>query len=421
MRIAVVTDTYFPRINGVSVSIDTFASEYRKLGHEVYIVAPHFPGHRDHDSRIIRIKSHYLFFDPEDRLPNPLHPSALKVIKKNILSKNFDIIHTQTPFALGIAAIDWARKINCPLVHTYHTLFESYVHYLKFLPKPMSIGIARQVSRWYCNQMDMVVAPTPQIRTLLLKYGVKSPVKVIPTGIKSDSINPEKYRELISRHPELRSTGKKLLYMGRVEKEKNIEMLLEAFREVVTKIDGVRLVIAGGGGHLPAIKKKASEMSLSGDILFTGYFKPEERAEYLNACDIFVFPSVTETQGLVVLEAMRGGLPVVGVNAMGVSEVMKGDAGGILTANNPRDFAEAIMALIRKEKLYLAKKQEALRHSENFSSRNMAVKMLSNFGGLIYRKKMNPNKHKGVLIAGARSININLRRLIDYFRKGWDS
>ncbi len=421
MRIAIVTDTYFPRINGVSVSIDTFAEEYRKLGHEVFIIAPHFPGHKDKDRRIIRIKSHYLFFDPEDRLSNPLHPSSLAVIKKRILSKNFDVIHTQTPFALGIAAIDWAGKLKCPIVHTYHTLFESYVHYIKFLPKPMSVSIARQVSKWYCNMMDMVVAPTPQIRNLLLKYGVKTPVKVIPTGIKSDSINPEKYKEILTRHPELRSCGKKLLYMGRIEKEKNLEMLLEAFKIVIDNIDGVKLVIAGGGSYLNEIKQKASQMSLSGDILFTGYFRSDERAVYINACDIFVFPSVTETQGLVVLEAMSGGLPVVGVNAMGVGEVMKGDIGGILTNNNAKDFASAIIALIKKEKLYLAKKQEALLRSEEFSSTKMAVKMLSNFGGLIYRKKVFPKQKKLNFIFDSKKLNINLKRLIKYFKKGDES
>ncbi|HDT15392.1 MAG TPA: glycosyltransferase family 4 protein, partial [Firmicutes bacterium] len=146
MKIAIVTDTYRPRINGVVTSIDTFAAEFRKLGHEVHIIAPDFPERRKEDTKkedpdiikeddgVIRIKSRYLFFDPEDRLADPWTPSSRRKIKKEITSQNFDIIHTQTPFSLGIEAIRWGKKLKCPVVHTYHTMFESYIHYYKFIP-----------------------------------------------------------------------------------------------------------------------------------------------------------------------------------------------------------------------------------------------------------------------------------------------
>jgi glycosyltransferase involved in cell wall biosynthesis len=406
MKIAIVTDTYFPRINGVSVSIDTFAGEYRKLGHEVYIIAPHYPGYRDKDGRVIRIKSHYMFFDPADRLSNPWLPSSSRTIKKKILSRKFDIIHTQTPFSLGISAMVWANKIKCPVIHTYHTLFESYVHYLKFVPQQISVQLARRISRWYCNRMDLVVAPTRRMKTLLTEYKVRKPIEVVPTGIKLEMPACKAVRSYLKKYPGL-SVKRNLLFMGRLEREKNIDFLFYVLKKLLKERDDVKLVLAGSGMDASRLKALVKAMGLSKNVLFLGSYKDADRICILSTAELFVFSSLTETQGLVVLEALSSGLPVVAVNKMGVAEVMEGNRGGILTELNVDAFAKAVNRMLDDKVFYAKKKKEACAHAKEWASGAMAAKMLH-----IYKKAIEEYKRKNLLRSKKKS---SLTRIKEMF------
>ncbi len=376
MKIALVSDTYFPRINGVSVSMDNFAEEYRKLGHEVYIIAPHFPGHKDKDSHIIRIQSHHVFFDPQDRLSNPFSPSMSGKIKKEIIGRKFDIIHTQTPFSLGLSAIFWAKQTGCPVVHTYHTLFESYVHYLQFVPQVISISMARRISRWYCNRMDLVIAPTKRMKTLLENYKVRERIEVVPTGIKMKKPMKKICNIFCEKYPQIKK-GINLLYMGRLEKEKNIDFLFYALKRLLKANKDIKLLMAGGGYDELRLKDLARVMGLEKHVLFLGTYTDLQRPNILSLADIFVFSSVTETQGLVILEALSAGVPVVAVKRMGVAEVMEGNKGGILTELSIDKFAEAVNKMIHDKKFYAKKKKEALIHAKEWESSAMAKKMIS--------------------------------------------
>lgn len=392
MKIALVTDTYRPRVNGVVASIDTFANEFRKLGHEVKIIAPEYPADqtdvkdKDNEQYVIRIKSHYLFFDPEDRLPDPWLPSSRKKIKKEILEFGFDIIHTQTPFTLGIEAIKWAKKINCPIVHTYHTMFESYVHYFKFIPKPIAVAITKKVSKWYCNKMDLNITPSTQMKELLLSYKIKKPIEVNPTGIKIDKFKNFNGNDFRKKYGIPEDTIL-LLFMGRIGAEKNIPFLFKVLKNILKNKPNTKLIVAGKGPAEEEVKKECEVIGVKDNVIFLGYFEPQDWVNCYAAADLFTFASITETQGLVVTEAMAVGTPVVAVNAMGVGEVMKGNKGGLLVNLDVDEFTSAVLKMLDDKEFYEKKKKEAFEYAKEWSAEAMAKKLLEKYNKAIELKR----------------------------------
>ncbi len=375
MKIALVTDTYFPRINGVSASTRIFAEEFDRLGHEVHIYAPAFPNHIDEAGRIQvhRFPSWYLFFDPEDRLG---YPSGDKKLIRRFIDMKFDVVHTQTPFTIGGPAVKWARQSGAKLVHTYHTLFAAYVeHYLWFFPKSFSVWYAKTASRRYCNSCDLVVTPSSEMREVLLGYGVTKPIEVVPTGIRLEKFkgsDPKRFRELKGYKPE----DKVLLFMGRVAEEKNIDFLLRVIHRLVARIPCLHFLIAGEGAAKKRLQKMAFELGLGDRVLFAGYLDREDWRDCYAGADLFILASVTETQGLVVTEAMAAGVPVVAVGEMGVKEVMASGKGGIQTQLDEDEFSEAVYRMMTDPALYAQKKSETLVEAEKWSSTTMAKKMI---------------------------------------------
>ena len=401
MKIAIVTDTYRPRVNGVVTSIDTFANEYRKLGHEVKIIAPEFPVEQkdfkdpENEKYVIRIKSHYLFFDPEDRLPNPWTPSMRKKIKEELLNHNFDVIHTQTPFTLGIEAVKWAKLMGCPIIHTYHTMFESYVHYLKFLPRPIGLWFSKWFSRWYCNKMDLNITPSTQMHDLLKTYNVTRPVLVNPTGIKMDKFKEFNGDDFRKKNNIPKDTVL-FLFMGRIGHEKNIPFLFDVLKKVKALKPGrvIKLMVAGKGPAEEAVHAAAKEKGVENDIIWFGYFEPQDWVNCYAAADLFTFASVTETQGLVVTEAMAVGTQVVAVGEMGVAEVKSGDKGGLLVDLNVDHFVDAVMRMLDDKNLYEAKKKEAFLYAQEWSAESMAKKLLAKFEKAIEDKRQKTDEKR---------------------------
>jgi len=378
MNIGIVTDTYRPRINGVVTSIDTFAYEFRKLGHSVYIFAPSFP-HVPAEEHVYRFPSLYLFFDPEDRLALPW---SRKVTKK-IPDLKLDILHTQTPFTLGIAALRWARQNHIPLVHTYHTLFTAYTaHYLKFIPKDLGVEWTKRLSRAYCDRCQLVITPSPQMKQALLSYGVHSPVEVNPTGINLERLQNADGKAF-RKNFGIKDEEKMLLFMGRIGREKNVPFLFRMLKLVLKEIPAVRLVVAGEGPAKQELVRLCSEMGIQGHVLFIGYMNKEDWANCYAAADLFTFASVTETQGLVVTEAMAVGTPVVAVGEMGVADIMRGDKGGLLTRLDEAEFSRAVIQLLLDQSLYEKKVKEALNWAKEWSSEAMGKKLLGHYQAVI--------------------------------------
>ena len=382
MKIALVTDTYFPRINGVSTSTQVFAEEFVKQGHEVHVYAPAFPNHIDENDhlKVFRFPSFYLFFDPEDRLGMPWRDRTLV---RRFLDEKYDIVHTQTPFTIGGPAVKWARKSGAKVVHTYHTLFAAYTeHYLWFLPKAFGVWYAKNASRRYCNACDMLITPSSEMKRVLEGYGVSKPIEVIPTGIRLDRFRDrdgERYRKFMGYGSE----DKVLLFMGRVAEEKNIDFLIRTVQRLKPRIPGIRFLIAGEGAAKKHLEKMTAEMGMTDTVRFAGYLSKTDWRDCYAGADLFVFASVTETQGLVVTEAMAAGTPVVAVGEMGIKDVMASGRGGLVTRLDEDEFSDAVARMLTDRALYEEKKSQTLEEADKWSSTSMARRMLEAYGKIL--------------------------------------
>lgn len=397
MRILMAADTYRPRVNGVVTSIDTFSAEYRKMGHEVVVIAPEYPADqkdikdaadKSSEQYVIRLPSSYMFYDPEDRWSEVNSAKGKQIIREKILSQKFDVIHTHAPGSLGFAAIKWGKIIGCPVVDTYHTLFEQYVHYIKFVPKPIMTWFARWLSRKLCNGHDMVVCPSTQMRDTLVSYGVRKdlPLVVNPTGIKIDKF--KKYdREAFRKKHNVSKDTTLFLFMGRIGFEKNIPFLYKVLKKVLVKRPNTKLVVAGKGPAEEAVKQAAKDEGVFDNCIFIGYLEPQEWVDTYAGVDLFTFASVTETQGLVVTEAMAVGTPVVAVGKMGVAEVMASGKGGILVKEDVDEFTAAVFKMLEDKALYEQKRKEAFELAKDWSAEAMAKKMIINYEQVIAAHK----------------------------------
>ncbi|GAB5499486.1 MAG: glycosyltransferase family 4 protein [Pseudohongiellaceae bacterium] len=377
MRILMISDVYFPRINGVSTSIQTFKGEFEKLGHEVTLIAPDYPTQYAADDTVVRIPSRGIPFDPEDRMMRlrdivRLHPA--------LAGQGFDLIHVHTPFVAHYAGVKLARLLNLPLVLTYHTLFEEYLyHYIPFLPKMFLKKIARHCSRTQCNQADSIIAPSSAIVELLQRYGVSQSIEVIPTGIHCDRFqhgDGQRFRDKLGLGPE----RKVLLNVSRVAFEKNIGLLLEVVNQLRSSVPEVCLVIAGEGPAKKSYQQQVKTMALEQHVLFVGYLdRATELMDCYHSADLFVFSSRTETQGLVLLEAMAAGVPVVSVAAMGTRDILLDCAAAQIVGDNVAHFSHTLIQLLGDDEARRRLASAAGDSAARWDSEVMARRMLHHY------------------------------------------
>jgi len=349
MKVVMVSDVYFPRINGVSTSIETFRTDLAAEGVVVELVAPDYP--QPHDSTTAwRVPSRRVPFDPEDRL---MMRRQLDQMLGKVTESGVDLIHIQTPFAAHYAGVRSARQRGVPVLTTYHTHFEEYIHhYLPLLPRRMLAGIARHVARSQCNGLDAVVVPSGAMRDTLTRYGVTAPLHVLPTGIpiaQFASGNGSRFR---SRH-DIPPDRPLALYVGRVAHEKNIGFLLDAMTHAIRQLPKLMLVIAGEGPALAGLRQQAAARKLADHVCFVGYLdRKTELPDCYAAADVFAFASCTETQGLVLLEAMAAGLPVFALARMGTRDIVEPQRGAVAAPGAPASFGIDLAGLLRdKERL----------------------------------------------------------------------
>ncbi len=376
MKIGFFSDSYKPYMSGVVKSIESFTGELRKRGHEVYIFAPDYPGVENEDY-IFRYKSIPALTNPGFRLPIPISPAVFSEAKEIGL----DIIHTHSPFLMGWLGRITASRLDIPLVFTYHTLYDKYAHYA-----PFARGLARKLaikySRNYCQACDLVITPSDYVKRMLSGYNITTPLITIPTGINlkpyqdgTDFPLREKYN--------LPENEKVLLFVGRLGKEKNVEFLIEAFREINSYLNGVSLIMVGDGPLRAKLEAQIEDYHLEDKIKLAGWQPPEKVVDYYLAADLFVFPSVTETQGLVTLEAMAGGLPVVAVNEAGSTVMVDSGLNGLLVKEDTHIFAQNVIELITHERQYHLFRKNAVKKAESCSIQNMTQRLLDSYQGLI--------------------------------------
>ena len=344
MNILFISDVFFPRVNGVSTSINTFATELRALGHQVTLIAPSYTDEDKQEEWIVRVPSHKIYFDPEDRLMNF---SKLKALLPWIRDKHFDIIHIHTPFTAHYVGIHFGKKLDIPVVETYHTFFEDYLHhYLPFIPQFISRKLARTISRRQCNAVDGIVSPSKPMLDVLKQYGIKTPAEVVATGLDDSSFASVDGEHFRMSH-DIPLTQPMLLFVGRVAHEKNIGFLLEMHEELIKNHPDALLVITGEGPAEESIKQSIEKLGISNKVRMIGYL---DRGHELIACykaaDIFVFASKSETQGLVLLEAMAQGTAVVAIAELGTKSILIEGEGVLIAKDDINDFADKVSALL---------------------------------------------------------------------------
>ena len=310
MRIGLFTDTYFPQVSGVATSIRTLKTELEKQGHAVFIFTTTDKDvNRYEDWQIIRIPSVPFFAFKDRRFAYRGFTKALEIAKQYQL----DIIHTQTEFSLGLLCIWIARELKIPVIHTYHTQYEDYVHYIAkgMLIRP---SMVKYLVRGFLHDVDGVICPSEIVRDLLSKYKVKVEKRVIPTGIELAKFERPEIKEenLASLRSKLgiKEDEKMLLSLSRISYEKNIQAVLAAFAQVL-KEDKVKLVVAGDGPYLDSLKEQAVQLQIQDQVIFTGMIAPSETALYYKAADFFISASTSETQGLTYLESLASGTPII--------------------------------------------------------------------------------------------------------------
>jgi glycosyltransferase involved in cell wall biosynthesis len=374
MRILMLSDVYFPRINGVSTSIQTFRRQFATLGHEVLLIAPSYGPATEPEAGIVRLPARTVPFDPEDRMMG--FKAALE-LEPALRERRFDLIHIQTPFVAHCAGVALSRRLGLPRVETYHTFFEEYLHhYIPAIPGRWTRALARRFSRAQCNDLDAVVVPSRAMLEVLREYGVHAPVEIIPTGIELERLTSGDGTAFRQRHgiPPERPV---LVHVGRVAFEKNIDFLLRMLVRVRADVPEVLLVIAGEGPSSRHLQRLARHLGLERNVLFVGYL---DRRNALLDCycagDAFVFASRTETQGLVLLEAMALGLPVVSTAVMGTRDILEPGRGALVPREDEAEFAARVVELLQDPALRLRLSREAHGYAAEWGAPRMAARML---------------------------------------------
>ena len=385
MRVLMISDVYFPRVNGVSTSIQTFRHDLAERGCESWLVAPEYPERWQDDARVLRQPSRYLAFDPEDRMMKT--GATLAACLK--LAGKVDVLHVQTPFVAHWIGIKAARELHVPVVETYHTFFEEYLHhYLPLLPASIARALARTFSRRQCNAVDAVVAPSRQLADVLEGYGVTRRIETIPTGLNLDEFTRGDGAAFRASHG-IALDRPVMLLVGRVAHEKNIGFLLRVLGEVVRSVPTVLFVIAGEGPALPALRRVAADAGLESHVLFVGYL--DRRGPLLDcyrAADVFVFASRTETQGLVLLESLALSVPVVSTAVLGTKEVLANAAGALVVQEDVAEFAAAVTRVLTEPGLRARLKSAGREFVERqWSSREMARKLLALYEEVVRTKR----------------------------------
>lgn len=393
MNICMFTNTYLPHVGGVARSVSTFTEDLLAMGHRVLVVAPTFEEQPDHEDEkhVLRVAAIQNFngSDFSVRIPLP------GIIEEEISRFTPDIIHSHHPFLLGDAALRTARRRSLPIIFTHHTLYERYTHYVPFDSEAMKRFVIHLATE-YANLCSAVIAPSNSVKQLLRKRGVEPPVKVLPTGVDLDSFREgdgERFRE---KH-EIPAGRRIIGHVGRLAREKNLPYLAAAVCRFLKSRERTLFVAAGAGDAEEEIREIFARENLSHRLLMPGILTKNELADCYKAMDLFVFASQSETQGLVLMEAMAAGVPVIALSASGVSDVVTDHHNGrILRANcSERAFAAALTEAFKGDE-HGRWQEAALETAHRFSRRRCAEKLLKLYGEAI-RDNGHPPPHTDVL------------------------
>lgn len=427
MRIGLFTDAYLPTINGISFVVQITQKRLEELGHEVYIFAPSTnlrleePGDEPHVIRFRGVEG--VFFD-EQLTSVFFPPTAIRKIRK----LNLDIIHFMTPSQIGLMGVYTAIREDIPLVSQYSTdLFRYVEEYPNVLPGTIALALTapwmlkltpRQIVRmlavfrpkktvtaWHKsivarmhtvlhNHCDAVIALSKKMQKQLDSWGSETISTILPNGINALPSPSRQECEAFAKNYGLKKDDKVLLSVGRLSREKNLDLLIKAFKVVAAKDKTTKLMFVGDFDYREELEEMAKRSGFGDRVIFTGMLERQKLGVAYESADIFLFPSQTDTQGLVLNEAAATGLPIILCDE-DVSEIFINNQTGILAKNNVKSFADAILKLTGDNNLRKKLGQNAKARAEQFSEQEQVLKLEK-----LYRSCI--ENHKKVRFAGSK-------------------
>ncbi len=369
LRIALFSDSALPIINGVSVSVASLIGELRDQGHSVSLFTSANAGHIDADPNTYRFRA---VETPWTRAYPLAYPPFFPMLRK-FRQNEFDVIHTHTPFTIGFVGLRWAQSHEIPVVSTYHTLYDRYSHYFPLPRRYIRYKIAKHTSFFY-SSVNHVITPSSASARWLRRHSVDTPISIIPTGIPPVTFfNRSELRQAHGIAPQHRV----LLYVGRLAPEKNLETLLQATAIAMSHDLNLRLWLVGDGPHRDACLNLVRVLGIGDKVRFVGFVQREDVNQYYALADLFVFSSISETQGLVVQEAMSYGLPAVAVIGGGASAGIENGVNGFIVKNDIHEFSRAMSDVMGDDHLYSDLSVGAKRAVRGFSTAAMAEKVVA--------------------------------------------
>ncbi len=369
LKIAFFSDSAFPILNGVSVSLDLLTSELRNLGHSVELFTTNYPNHIEKDPNTHRCRFIHTPWSGN-------YPLAVPPFTKSYLefrSKNFDIVHTHTPWTLGYLGLRWAKAFSYPVVSTYHTLYHKYSHYIPYFSPRFINKAIRYNTHYYYNQVKHVIVPSHNSQKWLQTHKVKTPTTVIPTAVtKKGNYFRSECRNAMGINP----NKKILLYAGRLAKEKNLDTLISGVAKAIQYDKKIRLWIVGEGPYEQSLKTLVREKNIGDFVKFVGSVSPYQIGKYYAVSDLFVFCSTTETQGLVINEAMSYGIPSIVVNKGGAAESVENEYNGFLISNDEHELSRKILSTLHDQHTYSKLSRNSLKKSCLYTPENMCRSVL---------------------------------------------
>lgn len=382
MNIGIFTDTYFPQINGVATSTMTLAQELRKLGHNVYIFTPSDQGVDKNEKYVYRLPSMRFVFSKNHRMTLVYPPKLLLQFRK----LNLDVIHTQTEFSIGFLGSLVSDFYSIPLIHTYHTMYEDYVHYILNGHLITKKG-AKRFSKIFCNGATSIIAPVMKTKEALVEYGVKPEIKVIPTGLYLDRYfeemdNSERFEMKKALGISLDKTV--CLVLGRLAKEKSVDVVIQQFPKVLEQKKDVILLIVGGGPYLSTLKTLVKTLDIEDKVIFTDLIPNNLIHKYYKLGDLFITASTSETQGLTYIEAMASKLPIIAKKDDSIKDVLTHNKNAYIF-NKDSQLPELIIALINNDSLKESFIDKSLDIVKEYNANNFALEVLDVYESAILK------------------------------------
>lgn len=374
-----LTNTFLPHVGGVARSVQRFAEEFRRRGHRVLVVAPHYGASPAQEADVIRIPALRNFNNSEFSLPVPVSRRVARALK----TFEPEIVHSHHPYLLGDTALRVAASRGIPAVFTHHSRYEAFTRYVPG-DSPRLRRFVRDLVTGYCNLCDAVIAPSETVARLLARRGVKAPIEVIPTGVDLKLFSGGDRVSCRARYG-IPDEAFVVGHVGRLAPEKNLGFLADAVARFLLRNDKARFLLVGDGPMREAVRNTFESRGLSGRFHQEGVLGEAALSHVYKGMDVFAFASRTETQGMVLTEAMAAGTPVVAIDASGAREVVRdGDNGRILPRQDAEAFAAALswiadLSVDERRRL----RERVARSAEGFSISRTADKTLALYESLI--------------------------------------